>query len=134
MEAGVPPPVATVRKATVDDVPRLARALATAFYEDPVFRWLVPDDSERLRRSERGFSLYLRKVYLQHDECYTTEDVVGGALWMPPGTWHLGPLAQLRLLPGWDRYLVVRSNEETGGQYAEMEWTLPPGAFARWPV
>jgi quercetin dioxygenase-like cupin family protein len=27
-------------------------------------------------------------------------------------------------------YLVVRSNEETGGEYVEMEWTLPPGAFA----
>ena len=81
-------------------MPRLAQALARAFYDDPVFQWLVPDDSERARRSERGFSLYLRKVYLPHDECYTTDDVVGGALWMPPGTWHLGPLAQLRLLPG----------------------------------
>jgi GNAT superfamily N-acetyltransferase len=100
MEAGVPPPVATVRKASAADVPRLAQALARAFYDDPVFQWLVPDDSERARRSERGFSLYLRKVYLAHDECYTTDDVVGGALWMPPGTWHLGPLAQLRLLPG----------------------------------
>jgi GNAT superfamily N-acetyltransferase len=100
VEAAVPPPVASVRKASADDVAGLAAALARAFYEDPVFRWLIPDDSNRLRRSERGFSLYLRKVYLQHDECYTTKDVVGGALWMPPETWHLGPLAQMRLLPG----------------------------------
>src|SRR5919201_4516275 len=100
MEAGVPPPVATVRKASAADVPRLAQALARAFYDDPVFQWLVPDDSERARRSERGFSLYLRKVYLPHDECHTTDDVVGGALWMPPGTWHLGTLAQLLLRPG----------------------------------
>lgn len=89
-----------MRKATDADVPRLAEALARAFQDDPVFRWLVPDDAERLWRSERAFSLYLRKVYLAHDECYTTEGVVGGALWMPPGTWHLGPLAQLRLMPG----------------------------------
>jgi len=27
-------------------------------------------------------------------------------------------------------YLVVRSNEETGGEYVEMEWTFSPGAFA----
>ena len=100
MEAGAPPPVATIRKATAADVPRLARALARAFYEDPVFRWMVPDDSERLVVSERGFSLYLRKVYLRHEECYTTDDVVGGALWEPPGTWQLGVLDQLRLLPG----------------------------------
>jgi GNAT superfamily N-acetyltransferase len=74
--------------------------MARAFQDDPVFRWMVPDDSERIRRSERGFALYLRKVYLPHDECYTTEDVVGGALWLPPDEWHLGPLAQLRLAPG----------------------------------
>jgi mannose-6-phosphate isomerase-like protein (cupin superfamily) len=27
-------------------------------------------------------------------------------------------------------YLVVKSNDETSGDYVEMEWTLPPGAFA----
>ena len=27
-------------------------------------------------------------------------------------------------------YLVVRSHDETNGEYVEMEWTLPPGAFA----
>ena len=100
MEAATPPPVATIRKADAGDVPRLARALARAFQDDPVFRWMVPDDGQRATTSERGFSLYLRKVYLPHDECYTTDDVVGGALWEPPGTWKLGPLAQLRLLPG----------------------------------
>jgi GNAT superfamily N-acetyltransferase len=89
-----------IRKATAEDVPRLAAALARAFYDDPVFHWLIPADSERLRRSELGFEQYIRKIYLPHDECYTTEDLVGGALWMPPETWHLGPLAQLRLLPG----------------------------------
>lgn len=100
MEAARAGPATHVRKVTAVDVPRLAEALARAFYEDPVFKWLVPDDSERMRRSERGFTLYLRRVYLPQDECYATDDVVGGALWLPPGKWHLGPLAQLRLLPG----------------------------------
>jgi mannose-6-phosphate isomerase-like protein (cupin superfamily) len=31
---------------------------------------------------------------------------------------------------GLGEYVVVRSNEETGGEYVEMEWTLPPDAFA----
>jgi quercetin dioxygenase-like cupin family protein len=31
---------------------------------------------------------------------------------------------------GIGEYLVVKSNDETGGDYVEMEWTLPPGAFA----
>jgi GNAT superfamily N-acetyltransferase len=89
-----------VRKASADDVPALARSLALAFFEDPAFAWLLPDASDRLQRAERGFAFYLRKVYLPHEECYTTDGVAGGALWLPPGTWHLGPLAQLRLLPG----------------------------------
>lgn len=81
-------------------MPRLSQVLARAFHDDPVFKWMIPDDSERGDRSARGFAFYLRKVYLPHDECYTTDGVVGGALWLPPGEWHLGPLAQLRLLPG----------------------------------
>lgn len=31
---------------------------------------------------------------------------------------------------GLGEYLVVRSHDETAGEYVEMEWTLPPGAFA----
>jgi quercetin dioxygenase-like cupin family protein len=31
---------------------------------------------------------------------------------------------------GLGEYLLVTSNEETGGEYVEMEWTMPPGAFA----
>ena len=33
-------------------------------------------------------------------------------------------------MPDRSEYLLVRSNEETGGDYVEMEWTFPPGAFA----
>ena len=31
---------------------------------------------------------------------------------------------------GLGEYLVVRSHDETGGEYVEMEWTLPASAFA----
>jgi mannose-6-phosphate isomerase-like protein (cupin superfamily) len=31
---------------------------------------------------------------------------------------------------GLGEYLVVRSNEETDGEYVEMEWSLPANAFA----
>jgi ribosomal protein S18 acetylase RimI-like enzyme len=89
-----------VRKATEADVPALARSLARAFFEDPVFAWLLPDASDRLERAERGFAFYLRRIYLEHDECYTLDGGGAGALWLPPNTWHLGPLAQLRLAPG----------------------------------
>lgn len=89
-----------VRNACVADVPVLARSMARAFYDDPVLgQWCSPAESHRLRRLERGFELFLRRVYLRHDESYVSEGaVVGGALWLPPGTWKLGPLEQLRLI------------------------------------
>jgi mannose-6-phosphate isomerase-like protein (cupin superfamily) len=31
---------------------------------------------------------------------------------------------------GLGEYLVVRSHDETGGEYVEMEWSLPANAFA----
>jgi GNAT superfamily N-acetyltransferase len=46
------------------------------------------------------FDVMLRTVHVARDECYTTADVIGGALWVPPGRWRLGFVQQLRLLPG----------------------------------
>ena len=44
---------ATVRKATDVELPALASVLASAFYEDPQFVWLIPDESRRLLMIER---------------------------------------------------------------------------------
>jgi GNAT superfamily N-acetyltransferase len=82
------------------DVGVVADALARAFYEDPHFRWIVRSDVRRMGALERGFSLFMRRIWLAPDEGYATERLSGAAVWMPPGTWHIGPLAQLRLAPG----------------------------------
>ena len=82
-----------------EDLEPVAVALARAFYDDPHFRWIVRDDSKRMPRMERGFATFIGQIWLQHDESYTHEQRIGAALWMPPGTWHLGWVAQLRLLP-----------------------------------
>jgi ribosomal protein S18 acetylase RimI-like enzyme len=87
-----------VRKATAADVPRLAATMAQAFYDDPVVGdWCMPDAARRVERLERGFRLFLERIYLRHDECYATDDVAGTAFWLPPGTWKLGGMEQLRL-------------------------------------
>src|SRR5437763_15148096 len=88
-----------IRKMTADEVEPAARTLARAFFDDPHFRWIVRDDSKRLARMERGFATFISRIWLLHDEGYVHERLIGAALWMPPGTWHLSPFAQLRLLP-----------------------------------
>jgi GNAT superfamily N-acetyltransferase len=95
----VPTAVQEVRKATLDDVPKLALALARAFDEDPPMQWFLPDERRRVELARLMFDVMLRRLHLVRDECWTTEDVVGGALWVPPGRWRLGFFSQMRLLP-----------------------------------
>ena len=90
---------ATVRKATPRELDSLAAVLARAFHDDPVARWMVTDDGRRLRFLQRNFRLFLRRLWFEQDECYTTENVAGAIVWELPGRWKAGMLDQLRLLP-----------------------------------
>ena len=36
----------TIRRATADDLSAVARTASRAFVDDPVMRWLFPDDDE----------------------------------------------------------------------------------------
>ncbi len=89
----------SVRKATASEIDRLAAVLARAFYDDPPTSWVFNDDARRLRLLERSYALFLRKLWFEQDECYTTGGVVGAAVWERPGQWKVGVVDQLRLLP-----------------------------------
>ena len=89
----------SIRKATDDELPRVAAALAEAFYDDPQFSWIVPDDRRRLDILERTFLLFLEKIWFKQDETYTTDGVVGACVWERPGEWKLGVMPQLRMTP-----------------------------------
>src|SRR4051812_40176456 len=93
----------TVGKAGEQDLPRIANALAQAFYDDPQFVWIVPDDSRRLGILDRGFELFLRRVWFAQDECYTTAGVVGAAVWERPGEWKTPIIKQLTMAPAMAR-------------------------------
>jgi GNAT superfamily N-acetyltransferase len=88
-----------VRKLTPDEVPRVARALARAFEDDPVMSWIFREDTERLTRLERAFGLFLRRIWMPQRECYAVDRLFGAALWLPPDKWHLAVADQVRLLP-----------------------------------
>ena len=80
--------------------PQLVKALARAFFADPVMQWFYPDDQRRMEQLEGLFGYFGEKVWFPHDETYTTAGVVGGAIWLPPDEWRVGALDQVRLLPG----------------------------------
>jgi GNAT superfamily N-acetyltransferase len=91
---------------TAAEVDAVAQALAQAFYDDPHFRWIVRDDAKRMRRLVRSFATFIRRIWLRQEESYTHERLIGAAIWLPPDTWHLGPLAQLRMAPAVARILL----------------------------
>jgi ribosomal protein S18 acetylase RimI-like enzyme len=65
--------------------------LARAFDDDPVMKWIFPDDRMRERRLPPFFAGSLRDASLRHDgtEVLVADGaILGSAIWMPPGTWR----------------------------------------------
>jgi GNAT superfamily N-acetyltransferase len=89
---------ASVRRGTPDEVPEMAGALARAFFDDPVFSWVLHADPRRARMLQRGFELFLRRIWLEQEETYTTQAVAGAAVWELPDRWRLSTARQLLLL------------------------------------
>jgi ribosomal protein S18 acetylase RimI-like enzyme len=92
-----------IRKVTEEEVDPLAAALTRAFLDDPVVHWLFRKESIRAERLQLLYAeLLLRRLTLPHGEVYVGQELEGGCLWSPPGTWHMGPLQMARqLLVGW---------------------------------
>jgi GNAT superfamily N-acetyltransferase len=98
---GLPDP--GLRRATAQDVERLKGVMAEAFLDDPVLGWLIPDDRKRLVRLRRYFAIELRGLALARGRVWTTDQLSGAALSLPPGAWR-SPL-RVTLLEGsafWD--------------------------------
>lgn len=84
-----------LRKASTEDVQRLKTVLAEAFFDDPIFGWLIPKDSKRLAGLRRYFDIELRHYVLPRGRVWTTANLTGVALTLPPGAWRPPPLATL---------------------------------------
>ena len=74
----------SVRRATSADASALSWTLASAFMDDPVFAWCMPDARQRDRLLASWFRVVLDGL-LTHGESYCVADVAGAALWVPPG-------------------------------------------------
>jgi ribosomal protein S18 acetylase RimI-like enzyme len=103
--------MALIRTATPVDAERAARTYARAFVDDPVVRWLIPDDEEYETQHQRFFGGLVRR-WTAGGTLWCTDDVVAVAGWNPPGrpdvevdmtglemehpTWRLERFAALR--------------------------------------
>lgn len=92
-----------VRKASGAETGAIARTLARAFESDPVFGWVLPKSERRAAVLDPAFALFLRRIWLELGETYTSGDADGAAIWHPPGHWRQSLGEQLRLLPGFAR-------------------------------
>ena len=72
-----------IRRAATTDRHKVAAIVATAFFDDPVTEWLLPDVERRREVILPTFELYVQP-YLPHGETYTTANDSGAAVWLPP--------------------------------------------------
>ena len=84
-----------IRRATQGDVAAMVDAMAHAFYDDPVFEWLFPDDSKRLEQSRRYFSGRTR-ILMRDGEVYTVDGAPAAAMWARPDGWRDPAIDALR--------------------------------------
>ncbi len=106
-----------LRHATAEDVPHLRAMLAEAFFDDPVFGWLIPDDAKRRARLRRYFGIDLGRLTLPRGRVWTTGDLTGAALTLPPGRWRVPP--HVSMLQGSAFGARIASAARLG---ATMEW------------
>jgi GNAT superfamily N-acetyltransferase len=71
------------------DVAPLARALAEAFEDDPIFGWLLPNKRRRPDKLLRFFTLELESVVLPSGTAWMSPEVSGACLELPPDKWRM---------------------------------------------
>jgi GNAT superfamily N-acetyltransferase len=71
--------------ATVSDAAAISDVLTAAFWDDPVFRWAIPDDGARRAALPPLFEVFA-DGFIPLGATWTTRGRTGAALWAPPGT------------------------------------------------
>jgi GNAT superfamily N-acetyltransferase len=71
-------------RAISDERSQVVAALCHAFFDDRIYRWLVPDDEQRRRSAAIFYSLFVDACW-PHGGVYAAGAGAGAALWVPPG-------------------------------------------------
>lgn len=86
-----------VRLATRADLPAIGRALAGAFRDDPVWRWMAPESRRWTELAARWFEAEVRGQLGGHGLVWVDEDVSGAAVWVSPKHWRSTTRETLRM-------------------------------------
>ncbi|UXA16400.1 GNAT family N-acetyltransferase [Mycobacterium sp. SMC-4] len=105
--------VAPARRA---DVKPLSRVLGTAFFDDPLMVWMIPDSARRARALPRIFAAMTRHHFLAGQAVEVARrdgDLGAAALWDPPGRWKQTRREELRMMPA---FLLAMGRHSGRGQ------------------
>jgi GNAT superfamily N-acetyltransferase len=81
--------VIDAHRAREDERTQVVTALCRAFFEDRIFRWIVPNDDERRRSAAIFYSRFVEACW-PHGEVHAAGAGAGAALWVPPGEQLVG--------------------------------------------
>jgi ribosomal protein S18 acetylase RimI-like enzyme len=73
-----------VIKVSPDLVSGAAGAIAAGFFDNEIWMWMLPGDWRRRRLLDRHYKAMIRRVFVPRDGAWTTPDLAGAALWIPP--------------------------------------------------
>jgi ribosomal protein S18 acetylase RimI-like enzyme len=77
------PVSADIRRASRGEAGAIAAPLADAFFDDPVFAWITPDEARRRPQLSSFFRLFAETLVV-YGESYLAPGGDGSAIWVPP--------------------------------------------------
>jgi GNAT superfamily N-acetyltransferase len=116
-----------VRPAQKADVRALSVTLGRAFYEDPIMKWMLPDDRVRAKGLPRMFAILTRRQYLGRggvEVAPNGSDIGAATLWDPPSPPKPSRLDELMLMPAF--LWIFRSRAKAAQEVAELMKKVHP--------
>jgi GNAT superfamily N-acetyltransferase len=75
----------TARRATVEDSDAVLETISNAFYNDPFWSWVFPDDAQRAAQFRQWWKVFVDAAFRFENWNWVTNNCGSIALWAPPG-------------------------------------------------
>jgi GNAT superfamily N-acetyltransferase len=76
--------VIDAHRARAGERSQVVNALCRAFFEDPIYKWIIPDEDERRLSATIFYGSFVEACWA-HGHVYAAGSGAGAALWVPPG-------------------------------------------------